>query len=163
TDELTPYEVETLYRLFDAAWPAPDDFTDDDWQHALGGVHVLAEVDGRIVSHASVVPRTIEVGGAPIDVGYVEAVAVWPADQRQGYGCTVMREIAAIIDADYQLGMLGTGEHAFYTRLGWVTWRGPSSVRLTDGTVRMTPDEDGYLMALPTPQMPELDLDLPIR
>jgi aminoglycoside 2'-N-acetyltransferase I len=110
-----------------------------------------------------VVPRTIEIGGVARRVGYVEAVAVWPDYQRTGFGTAVMREIAAIIDSDYELGMLGTGEHGFYVRLGWVTWRGPSSVRMRDGTVRPTPDEDGYLMALPTARRGELELDRPIR
>jgi aminoglycoside 2'-N-acetyltransferase I len=123
---------------------------------------VLAEDDGEIRAHASVVPRTIEVGRVPRRVGYVEAVAVRPAYQRQGYGTAVMREIAAIIESEYELGMLGTGEQPFYERLGWVTWRGPSSVRLRDGTIEATPDEDGYLMALATSRSGGLDLDLPI-
>jgi aminoglycoside 2'-N-acetyltransferase I len=163
SDGLTPAEVATLRALFVAAFPEPDDFSDDDWQHSLGGIHVLGEEAGRIVSHASVVPRTIEIGGVPKRVGYVEAVATWPNDQRRGFGTAVMREIAAIIESDYDLGMLGTGEHGFYERLRWVTWRGPSSVRLRDGSVRPTPDEDGYLMALATARSGELDLDLPIR
>ena len=27
-------------------------FGDDDWAHALGGVHVVLDVDGEIVAHA---------------------------------------------------------------------------------------------------------------
>ena len=46
---------------------------------------------------------------------------------------------------------------AFYERLGWRLWRGPSSVRTAAG-LRATPDDDGYIMVLETPSSPTLDL-----
>jgi aminoglycoside 2'-N-acetyltransferase I len=164
SDALRVEEVGMLRALFAAAWPDPDDaFSDDDWQHAVGGTHVIAAVDGRIVSHAAVVERRIQIGDTWRRVGYVEAVATWPSDQRRGFGSVVMREIDAIIESDYELGVLGTGEFGFYERLGWLRWRGPSSVRLSDGSVDPTPDDDGYLMVLPTRRSIELDRDAPIR
>jgi aminoglycoside 2'-N-acetyltransferase I len=161
--ELTSDEVHALRALFAAAWPAPDDaFAEEDWEHALGGVHVLLEKDGRILSHASVVPRVLEVGGEPLRVGYVEAVATWPEFQHQGHGSAVMREIGSVIVAEYELGALGTGEFGFYERLGWEHWRGPTSVRTPTGTARTTA-EDGYIMVLRTPATPpNLALDAPI-
>jgi aminoglycoside 2'-N-acetyltransferase I len=71
-----------------------------------------------------------------------------------------MRVVAEIV-AGYELGALGTGEQAFYERLGWRTWHGPSAVRTDDGE-RPTPDDDGYLMVLATPASPPLDLDVSI-
>jgi aminoglycoside 2'-N-acetyltransferase I len=59
------------------------------------------------------------------------------------------------------MGALGTGAHHFYERLGWRTWRGPTSVRTVTGE-RRTPDEDGFVMILTTPTSPALDLDLPL-
>jgi aminoglycoside 2'-N-acetyltransferase I len=160
---LTPEEIAALRALFDAAWPEPhDSFTAEDWYHTLPGIHVIGEEDGRIVSHAAVVERSIEVGGEARRVGYVEAVATWPPLHGRGFGSAVMREIAAIIESDYELGMLGTGVQGFYQRLGWHIWRGASSVRRPDRTVKATPDEDGYLMALPTTRSGPLDLDAPI-
>jgi aminoglycoside 2'-N-acetyltransferase I len=135
-------------------------FTDDDWQHAVGGTHFLAEEHGRIVGHASVVERDIRVAGSPIRTGYVEAVATAVDRQRSGIGTRLMREVAEHL-ASHELGALGTGSHAFYERLGWVTWRGPSSVRTAEGE-RPTPEEDGYIMVLRTPRTPPLDLDAPI-
>ena len=163
TADLRPAEVEAIRAIL---WAAFDDdeegrFTEEDWDHALGGVHVVAESDGRIVAHGSVVPREIHIGGRPLAAGYVEAVATDPGLQRTGLGTGVMREAGAIIREDYELGVLGTGEHAFYERLGWRTWRGPSSVR-TPGGDRPTPDEDGYIMVLATPSTPPLDPDAPI-
>jgi aminoglycoside 2'-N-acetyltransferase I len=162
TDQLTPAEVAALKALMAEAF-ADDEhggFSDDDWAHALGGIHVLAQGDRGIVGHAAVVARDIHVGGQPLRTGYVEAVATAVDRQGQGIGTAVMRTVATHLDA-YELGALGTGSHGFYRRLGWVTWRGPSSVRTADGE-RPTPEEDGYIMVLRTPLTPPLDLDLPI-
>lgn len=119
---------------------------------------MLAELSGRVVSHASLVPRTLEVDGTPLRTGYVEAVATWPELQRRGHGSAVMRAIGALIAADYELGGLGTDAFGFYGRLGWERWRGPTAVRTPSGTIR-TPEEDGYVMVLRTPRTPP-DLDL---
>jgi aminoglycoside 2'-N-acetyltransferase I len=136
-------------------------FSDDDWRHAVGGEHFLVMAGGEVVGHASVVGRELHVAGRPVSTGYVEAVATAPALQRQGIGSAVMRQVNDFIGARYELGALGTGSHAFYERLGWQTWHGPTSVRTEDGE-RRTPEEDGYIMVLFTPATPPLDLDLPI-
>ncbi|MGH2709436.1 MAG: GNAT family N-acetyltransferase, partial [Actinomycetota bacterium] len=84
SDELRASEVTALRALFDAAWgdemrgtPA-EGFTDDDWDHARGGLHFVLEDGGGIISHASVVERWLETGGHRLATGYVEAVATWP-------------------------------------------------------------------------------------
>ncbi|HUS20614.1 MAG TPA: GNAT family N-acetyltransferase [Aeromicrobium sp.] len=155
TDELTNHELARIRELLWAAF-ADDEhgaFEEDDWDHALGGTHFLAEVKGEIVCHASVVERTIEVSAQPMRTGYVEAVATDPAQQRRRYGTAVMRAVNEWIGARFELGMLGTGSQAFYERLGWRVWQGPSSVRTADGAQR-TPEEDGYIMYLRTPTTP---------
>ena len=162
SETLTPDEIAALRRLLTDAFAEDEHggFDEDDWDHALGGVHFLAEADGRIVGHAAVVERDIRVAGRPLRTGYVEAVATAVDRQRTGVGTRLMGEVASRL-AGYELGVLGTGSHAFYERLGWVTWRGPSSVRTARGE-RRTPEEDGYIMVLRTPLTPELDLDDPI-
>jgi aminoglycoside 2'-N-acetyltransferase I len=162
TESLTSDEVAALRALMTEAFAADEHggFTDEDWEHALGGTHFVAEDEGRIVGHASVVQRDIRIGGMPLRTGYVEAVATAVDWQGRGIGTAVMRAVAAHLDV-YELGTLGTGSHGFYQRLGWVTWRGPSSVRTTGGE-RPTPEEDGYIMVLRTPLTPPLDLDAPI-
>jgi aminoglycoside 2'-N-acetyltransferase I len=162
TADLGPAEIDAIRAILWSAFASDGyGFTEDDWQHGLGGVHVVAEADGRIVAHGSVVPREIHVGGRPLAAGYVEAVATDPARQGRGFGTAVMRDVGEVIRAGYELGVLGTGEHRFYERLGWRTWRGPSAVRTKDGE-RRTPDEDGYILVLATPASPPLDLDAPI-
>jgi aminoglycoside 2'-N-acetyltransferase I len=97
----------------------------------------------------------------PLRTGYVEAVAPAPPWQRHGLGTLVMERINEIIREKFQLGALGTGEHAFYERLGWRTWQGSSSVRELGGPTP-TPGDDGYVMVLDTPTSPNLDLTAPI-
>jgi aminoglycoside 2'-N-acetyltransferase I len=163
TAELSPPEIEAIRAVLWAAFgDDPEEaFTESDWDHARGGIHVVADVDGRIVAHASVVPRELHIAGRRLATGYVEAVAVQPGLRGRGFGTAVMRDVDSIIGADYELGALGTGEHGFYERLGWRTWRGPTSVR-TDAGDRPTPEDDGYILVLETPTSPPLDLDAPI-
>jgi len=147
----------------DAAFADDEDgaFTDDDWAHALGGLHFVGEVDGAIVTHASVVEREIQIGGRPVRTGYVEAVATAPPRQRQGWGSRVVRAATDHVLATYELGVLGTGSQTFYERFGWRTWPGRSFVRTAAGDLP-TSDEDGYIMVLRTPATPPLDADAPI-
>ena len=164
TEQLTPAEAERIRALLWAAFDDDDEderFTEDDWQHALGGMHFVGEVDGRIVTHASVVERELHVAGRSVRTGYVEAVATEPALQGRGHGTTVMREVNKHIADVYELGALGTGSHGFYERLNWQVWRGPTFVRTPEGDVA-TPGEDGYILVLRTPTTPQLDLADPI-
>lgn len=154
--ELTPGEIEVLRGLCAAAWPRGQ-FDEVAWQHAQGGIHVLVEDDGEIRAHAAVVERDIEAAGHLLDTGYVEAVATWPEHERKGYGSAAMREIGRIVDEQYELGALATGEHPFYERLGWRRWQGPTFVRQLDDLTR-TPDEDGSILIWRTERTPPLDL-----
>ena len=164
TGELSTFDIAAIRALLDLAFgdDAEEGFTEDDWQHALGGLHVVAEIEGRIVGHASVVPRTLWIGDRPIRTGYVEAVATEPSSQGQGIGTALMRAAGAHIADGYELGALGTGAHQFYERLGWRAWQGPSFVRAPNQQ-RRTPDEDGYILVLETPSTPQpLDVNSPI-
>jgi aminoglycoside 2'-N-acetyltransferase I len=160
--DLTPDEIATLRALFDVAWANNDgQFSEDDWRSATGGTHVLMEVEGRILSHASVVPRVLETGGHALRTGYVEAVATWPEHQRLGLASMVMRAAADVVDGS-ELGALDTGIPGFYERLGWERWEGPTAVRTERGVIR-TPEDDGLVMILRTPSTPaDLDLAAPI-
>ena len=165
TAELTTSEIDRLRALLAAAFndPNPEErFSEDDWQHALGGLHFVAEEGDRIVGHASVVERDIRIGGRPLRTGYVEAVATDPSRQGRGIGTALMRDVNQhLAEGGYELGALGTGSQGFYERLGWSIWRGPSSVRTADGE-HPTPEEDGYILVLRTTATPALDPDAPI-
>jgi aminoglycoside 2'-N-acetyltransferase I len=163
SDELRPDEEAALRELFDEAWSdaAEGGFTDQDWGHAVGGVHVIAEADGLMVAHASVVERDLHTAGHRLATGYVEAVATRPSHQRQGLGSLVIGAAGELIDRTYRLGALATGVVGFYEKLGWVAWQGPTSVR-TDAGIARTAEEDGNVFVRLTPTSPVLDLSAPI-
>jgi GNAT superfamily N-acetyltransferase len=108
SDALRQDEVAALRELFDEAWSDDaEGFTDQDWSHAVGGVHVIAEAEGRVVAHASVVRRELHAGGHRLRTGYVEAVATRPSHQRQGLGSLVIGEVGELIDRTYPAGSPG--------------------------------------------------------
>ena len=153
TSDLGP--ITEILALMDAAFEG--DFDPEDWDHAVGGIHAVAVVDGRVCGHASVVPRTLWIGERQLDGGYVEAVAVLPEHQGKGIGTAVMRALGPAI-AGHQIGALSTGEHHFYERRGWKRWRGRTWVRTANGLVR-TEDEDDGIMVLRTPLSPTFSLE----
>ena len=160
TEELSTQELAAIRRLMDDAFDG--DFEDEDLDHALGGRHWLIEDGVRIVAHASVVERAIDVDRVRLRTGYVEAVGVAPDRQRSGLGTRVMEPATGYIRDGFELGCLGTGEWPFYERLGWERWQGPSFVRLGDGTLERSGDDDDGIMILRTPSTPPLDLRAPI-
>jgi aminoglycoside 2'-N-acetyltransferase I len=163
TPELDERRVGEIRSLLWASFAGDDHggFTEDDWQHGLGGLHFVLELAGKVVGHASVVERQLEIAGRRVRTGYVEAVAVAPSHQRRGLGTVLMREVNEHVEAAFDLGALGTGSQAFYERLGWRIWQGPSGVR-TPGGLQPTPGEDGYILVLRTPTSPPLRLTDPI-
>jgi aminoglycoside 2'-N-acetyltransferase I len=161
TQDLDPVTLRAIRSLMDVAFGDDEEerFTEDDWQHAIGGRHFVLEADGTLLGHASVVERSLHVDGRPMRTGYVEAVAIEPSAQGRGLGSRLMEAVDAHIAASFELGALGTGRHRFYERLGWRTWRGRAFVRTPEGD-RRTPDEEGYILVLETPTTPIRPLDL---
>lgn len=108
TAELEPDELlaarALLYRAF-------DDMTEDDWEHCLGGVHVLLErTDGLVLAHAAVVQRRLLHRGRAWRVGYVEGVAVEPRLRRRGHGTAVIRQAEQVVARAYEFGALAASE-----------------------------------------------------
>jgi aminoglycoside 2'-N-acetyltransferase I len=167
TQDLIAAEISAIRGLLQAAFESDESyesdepFSESDWEHSLGGMHFVLDIDGDVVAHASVVERELHVDGRPLRTGYVEAVGTAPDRQGRGLGSIVMTDATAYIRERFELGALGTGRHNFYERLGWLRWRGPTAVRVPGG-IRPTPDEDGDILVLPTPTSPRLDLAAPI-
>jgi len=133
------------------------DFAEEDFAHAIGGLHALIRDTRGIVSHAAIVPRIMVCDGHPLRVGYVEAVATRSDQRRRGYANQVLGKIGEIIARNYDIGVLSTGLHEVYSPLGWQRWRGASYVQTTCERVR-TADDDGGIMVLRTSRTPVLDL-----
>src|SRR5919206_1915469 len=89
-----------LYEVF------AGDMEDQDWEHALGGVHALAFDDGELVGHASVVQRRLLHRGRALRAGYVEGVAVRADRRRRGHGAALMAALERVIRGAYDVGAL---------------------------------------------------------
>ncbi len=154
TANLSPRELRSARALMDEVF---DRMTDSDWEHALGGLHVLIEEEGELIGHAAVVQRRLLHRGGALRTGYVEGVAVRANRRGEGHGGTLMHALERVIRASYHLGALGATEEAepFYAHLGWRQWRGRTSMLTPTGIVP-TPGEDGSIYVLEA----EVALDL---
>jgi aminoglycoside 2'-N-acetyltransferase I len=156
TAQLDPAVLDEAHALCVRAFG--ERFGDDDWDHALGGLHVLIRDGGRLVAHGAVVQRQLLHHGRTLRTGYVEAVAVDPADRRRGHASAVMAALEGAVRRAYDLGALAASAEgaALYAARAWALWRGPTSALTPDGLVR-TPDEDGTVWVLPVTA--DLDAD----
>ncbi|MCZ2815787.1 GNAT family N-acetyltransferase [Modestobacter sp. VKM Ac-2984] len=151
TADLSTAELHRLRGFLDTAFT--DGFSDDDWSHALGGVHVLATVDGELAGHAAVVVRQLVVAGRTLRTGYVEAVATAAALRRRGVGAAVMAEAERFVRGGFELGALAASEDGarLYGARGWLPWSGDLAALTPEGVVA-TPGEAVFV--LPTPATP---------
>src|SRR5829696_1621018 len=105
TAELDPATLEEARALLRAVFEG--DFTDADWEHALGGMHELARDEGELAGHASVVQRRLLYSGRALRTGYVEAVGVAAERRGRGHGAALMAAAERVIRGAYELGALG--------------------------------------------------------
>ena len=126
------------------------EFTDADWENALGGMHAMISDHGALIAHAAVVQRRLLYRRSALRCGYVEALAVREDWRGQGLARALMDAVEQVLRGAYQLGALSASEAGrhMYTSRGWLPWRGPTSVLAPTG-VRPTPDDDGTVFVLP--------------
>lgn len=154
THALKPAMLDELRALLDGVFDG--DFTDDDWEHGLGGVHAYIEdADGRIVAHGSVVMRRVVHAGRAHRVGYVEGVGVRADRQRQGLGGRVMAALEEVIDGAYDFGALSASDDGalLYRSRGWQLWNGRIEAYGPAGVMRL-PDEEGSTYLRPAAGRP---------
>jgi aminoglycoside 2'-N-acetyltransferase I len=132
-----------LYEAF-------DDMTEDDWEHALGGLHALVWEADELIGHASLIQRRLLHGGRALRAGYVEGVAVRASRRGRGHGAAMMAALEDVARRAYDLAALGATDEAaaFYAARGWQLWRGPSAA-LTPTGIQRTEDDDGAIYVLP--------------
>jgi aminoglycoside 2'-N-acetyltransferase I len=146
TAEATADLLRELKTLVTRAFE-PEHFTDDDWDHALGGWHaVVVDDDRSLLAHAAVVARMLDVDDRPMRAGYAEGVATAAGRHNEGHGSRAMEAINDIVRREFEMGALSTGRHSFYERLGWERWRGPTYVRENDTLVRTEEEDDGIMV-----------------
>lgn len=147
TAELTESELTAVRALLDDAFAG--EFSDDDWDHGLGGTHALVVEDDRLVAHGALVQRRLLLGGRTLRAGYVEAVAVARDRRRRGLASEVMTALERYA-AGFDLLALSASRDGvgLYESRGWQRWLGPTSALTPDG-LRRTPDDDGAVYVLP--------------
>lgn len=125
------------------------DLTEEDWDHALGGVHALVWEGDELIGHASVVQRQMLHAGRPLRCGYVEGVGVRADRRGRGHGAAMMTALERVVRTAYDLGALSASEDAaaFYEARGWHLWQGPSAVLSPTG-LQLTKEEDGAIHVL---------------
>jgi aminoglycoside 2'-N-acetyltransferase I len=126
------------------------EFSDADWENALGGMHALISQHGALIAHAAVVQRRMLYCDSALRCGYVEGVAVREDWRGQGLAHALMDGVEQVLRGAYQIGALSVSEAGrhMYTSRGWLPWRGPTSVLAPAGVTR-TPVDDNGLFVLP--------------
>jgi aminoglycoside 2'-N-acetyltransferase I len=159
TADLSRADLDAAHALLAEVFA--EEWTPEDWDHGLGGVHVLAWDGDTLAGHASVVARRLLYGRRALRAGYVEAVAVHAGRRRRGVGTALMTEAARIVRGGYEVGALGASEDGagLYATLGWRRWEGRLSA-LTPAGLVATPEEEGdvYVLEVAEP----LDLTAPL-
>ncbi|BCY13476.1 GNAT family N-acetyltransferase [Actinoplanes sp. L3-i22] len=150
TADLTESDRTRIRTMLDDAFDGR--FDDHDWDHALGGLHILISVDATLIAHGAVVQRQFLHRNRSLRCGYVEAVAVHRAHRRRGFASAVMTEAERIIDHGYALGALSASSVArdLYLARGWQPWLGGTAV-LAPAGVTGTPADDGSTLIRQVP------------
>ncbi|MFB7052495.1 GNAT family N-acetyltransferase [Streptomyces vinaceus] len=149
TAQLADGELRELRELLDGAFGG--DFADEDFEHALGGMHALVREDGELIAHGSVVQRRVLHRGRALRTGYVEAVAVRPDRRRRGLGGQVMAALEGVIGRAYVLGALSASADGarLYEGRGWAVWGGRIGALSPEGPLRLAGEEGSTYVWFP--------------
>ncbi|MDJ0379524.1 GNAT family N-acetyltransferase [Streptomyces sp. G-G2] len=149
TAQLTGGRRAAVRELLDGAFGG--DFSDLDFEHALGGTHALTYEGDRLVAHGSVVMRRVAHRGRSLRTGYVEAVAVRPDRRRRGLGTAVVAALERVIEGAYVLGALSASAEgaALYAGRGWRAWPGEIGVLGPGGPERLAQEEGSTYVWVP--------------
>jgi len=149
TADLDGATRDAVRALLDAAFD--QDFSDHDWDHTLGGMHVTVWDGGELVGHGAVVQRRLLHGGRALRAGYVEGVAVRADRRRRGHATAIMAALERLVRGGYEVGALSASERGagLYAARGWRRWQGPTSVLAPTGVTRTEEDDGSVYVLLP--------------
>jgi aminoglycoside 2'-N-acetyltransferase I len=150
TSDLDGETRASAHRMVVEAFGGAIDFTDADWEHALGGMHAVIAVRGALVAHGAVVQRRMIHRGVALRCGYLEAVAVAQDWRGQGLATAVMDALEQVLRGAYQIGALSAtvAGSPMYAARGWQPWQGTTWVLAPSGVTR-TPEDDRSIFVLP--------------
>ncbi|MEU9951781.1 GNAT family N-acetyltransferase [Streptomyces sp. NPDC047939] len=141
TCRLAPAALDEIHAFLDTAFAGT--FSEDDWDHTLGGIHVRVRDASGLLAHGSVVQRRVVHAGRSRRVGYVEGVAVRADRRREGLGGRVMAALEEVVDGAYAFGALSASAAgaALYAGRGWTVWPGRIAVQGPHGVERLAEEE----------------------
>ncbi len=118
-------------------------------------------VGDDLVSHVTLIRRTVVAAGQPVDVAGVGYVGTLKEHRARGLASQTMRRAQGLMPGlAVDFGLLVTGQRTapFYERLGWSIVPGPVTFDQPSGPMNW----DGVLMALPVrrPDWPGGPVDL---
>jgi ribosomal protein S18 acetylase RimI-like enzyme len=80
----------------------------------------VCEVDGKLVAAVQIVRRAVRLNGQQVWMAGIANVATLPEYRGRGFASQLLRDAQEVIDSeDFLFGLLFTGIHDFYARLGW--------------------------------------------
>ncbi|MFI6940230.1 GNAT family N-acetyltransferase [Streptomyces sp. NPDC050418] len=137
TSTLSDEEREELLGMLREAFGpgrdgAPHRYDETSWQHCQGGTHFLLRHEGRLASHAALVPRTVEQGGLQWRCAYGESMATLPDLRHLGLGTCLLALASQEVKNAYDIGAFGASKYGYYGRMGWERWPG-RTFHLKDG------------------------------
>jgi aminoglycoside 2'-N-acetyltransferase I len=146
TSQLDAATLAAARTLLDAVFEG--DFDDADWEHALGGMHVLLWDGEELIGHGAVVQRRVLHAGRALRCGYVEAIGVRADRRRQGHGRTIMSAVGDLVTGAYAMGALGASDDGapLYRAHGWRPWGGETYAFTPDGIVRTAGSDDALMV-----------------
>ncbi len=125
---------------------------------------VLVKAEQRVVSHAGILYRVVEVGGQRVAVGGVCGVMTVPDWQGRGYARAVLKKAEAFVAvwlwAPFVLAICPRENASFYRSLGWQVAEAPITCEQPGGRVSLT-DEVAVVLPCQGPALwPSGPIDL---
>ncbi|MCS7300893.1 MAG: GNAT family N-acetyltransferase [Fimbriimonadales bacterium] len=121
--ELRPDEQAACLDLWAQVFTPSRDYFERYFQDALWQPRYtrVCEVDGRLAAAVQLVRRPVRLAnGHTLWMAGVANVATLPDYRGRGYASQLLQDLQRVMDAeDFAFGLLFTGIHDFYGRLGW--------------------------------------------
>jgi aminoglycoside 2'-N-acetyltransferase I len=159
TEQLGEEELGELKAMLTSVF-GEERYTEEAWEHCLGGVHYLLRYGDQLVAHGALVPRDLRQGGKVLHGVYGESMATLKDWRRRGFGSVIVAMATAEIRRNYDIGVFAASKYEFYQRLGWQKWRGPTFVETEHGIEAKGPERGAVMFRLPDNSDVDPDADL---